>query len=419
MPSLLEIKGKNKMDFLELLDESKTSLTVNKIRTGLAMLGVIIGIGSVIALMGLGQASQKSITDQISSLGTNLITIMPSGTSSGGIKGATGTASSLDMDDAELLEKSSLITTLSEVAPYVSQNAQLVTSDNNTNSTVMGVTENYPTVNNLDLSSGTFITERHNLGLSRVVVLGPDVVTELFGEGVDPLGERIRISGQSFTVIGVAEAKGGTGRMNPDEYVYIPLDTAMKVVFGLDSLSAISVTAIDEDSADLATEQITTVLLQAHDIDNEDDADFRLFSQEDLLETVTEVTDTFTSLLSGIAAISLVVGGIGIMNIMLVTVTERTREIGLRKALGAKNQIIIYQFLLEAVLITVIGGLIGIAFGLAASYFISSKMGLSFVISYPSIALAFGVSVVIGLIFGLYPAKKAADLLPIEALRYE
>jgi putative ABC transport system permease protein len=407
------------MDFMELFEESTLSLTVNKVRTGLAMLGVIIGIGSVIALIGLGQGSQKSVTDSIGSLGSNLVTVNPGGTNSGGVRGAGGTASTLTLEDAQLLENSAQISTIAEVAPYVSQNSQLVTPGTNYNASVLGVTEEYFSVNNIELQTGTLISERQNIGLSRVAVLGPSVVTELFGEGVDPIGQKVRIEGQSFAVVGTTISKGGVGFNNPDENVFIPLNTAMKIVFGVDSLSGISVTVIDEDSSELAQNQINNVLLQSHRITNPDEADFRLFSQEDLLETVNEVTGTFTTLLSGIAAISLIVGGIGIMNIMLVTVTERTKEIGLRKALGATKQTIILQFLLEAILITVIGGLIGIVAGIVISYLLSLRMSQPFVVSFPSIALAFGVSVLIGLVFGLYPAKTAADLQPIEALRYE
>lgn len=407
------------MTIFEIFEESTTSLFVNKVRTFLAMLGIIIGIGSVIALMGLGQASQKSVTEQISSLGTNLITINPGSANSGGVRGSMGSAESLTMGDVELLETSPQITTISSVAPSVSQNAQLVAGRNNLNSSVVGTTPEYLTVNNIEMEYGTFFVDRQNTNMSRVVVLGANVVTELFGEDVNPVGERIRIDGQSFTVLGVTAEKGGVGRSSPDDSVYVPLQTAMKVLFGLDSLSSIAVTAIDDNSSELAQEQITAVLLESHGIDNEDEADFRLFSQEDLIETVTEVAGTFTTLLAGVAAISLVVGGIGIMNIMLVTVTERTREIGLRKALGAKKSVIIYQFLIEAVVITVIGGVIGIVCGIGVSYLLSQQMDLPFVISLPSVGLAFAVSVLVGLIFGSYPAKTASDLQPIEALRYE
>ncbi|MBI4137568.1 ABC transporter permease [Candidatus Roizmanbacteria bacterium] len=407
------------MDFQELFYESALSLTVNKVRTALAMLGVIIGIGSVIALMSLGQASQKSITSQIEGLGTNLLTIRPGSSQSGGIQGGFGSASTLTEDDVKMLETSPLVTTISEVSPQVSQNAQIVAGKNNMSTSVYGVTEAYATVNNVTVSSGTFISERNQLSMSRVVVLGPNVVTELFGEGSNPVGQMIRIDNQSFTIIGITESKGGSGPFTQDDYVFIPLSTAMNVMFGIDSLSTISVAAESPGVMEQAEAEITNVLLQQHKIINPEDADFQIFSQEDLLGTVTEVTGTFTLLLSGIAAISLVVGGIGIMNIMLVTVTERTREIGLRKALGAQKNTIIQQFLLETMMITFIGGVIGILIGTGISLVLSSLMSLPFTISVSSILLAFGVSVAIGVGFGWYPAQKAANLQPIEALRYE
>lgn len=407
------------MTNFEIFAESTSSLFVNKLRTFLAMLGVIIGIGSVIALMGLGQASQQSVSDRISSLGTNLINVYPGFSNSGGVRGSLGSASSLSLDDAELLGESPLITAVSRVAPVISENAQLVVGRNNLNSSVIGTTSSYFEINNVEIKSGTFFTNQQNLNLSRVVVLGPNTVEELYGENSNPVGEKIRINSQVFTIIGITASKGGTGRSSPDDSVYVPLNTAMKVLFGTDTLSNIALAAVDEKSAELAQEQITQVLLQAHGIENADEADFRLFSQEDLLETMTEVTGTFTALLSGVAAISLVVGGIGIMNIMLVTVTERTKEIGLRQALGAKKSVIVKQFLFEAILITVVGGLIGIVLGIITSYFLTLKQELPFVISGFSILLASVVSILIGLIFGLYPAKKAANLQPIDALRYE
>ncbi|MCR4264252.1 MAG: ABC transporter permease [Candidatus Roizmanbacteria bacterium] len=407
------------MNFQELFYESTLSLTVNKVRTMLAMLGVIIGIASVIAMLSLGQASQKSITNQIEGLGTNLLTIRPGSSQSGGIQGGFGSASTLTEDDAKILETSPLITTISDVASQVSQNAQLVAGKNNMNTSVYGVTETYALVNNVTIASGTFISERNQLSMSRVVVLGPNVITELFGEGANPVGQMIRIEGQSFTIIGITESKGGSGPFSQDDYVFIPLSTAMHVMFGLDSLSTISVAAKSSDVMEQTEEQITTVLLQQHKIKNPEDADFQISSQEDLLGTVTSVTGTFTLLLSGIAAISLVVGGIGIMNIMLVTVTERTREIGLRKALGAQKNTIIQQFLLETIMITFIGGIIGILIGMGISLILSSIMSLPFTIAVSSVFLAFGVSVGIGVGFGWYPAQKAANLQPIEALRYE
>lgn len=404
------------MKIFEILEESTTTLTTNKIRTGLAMLGVIIGIGSVIALMSLGQASQTSVTDRIQSLGTNLLTIRPGSDSSGGVRSATGSRETLTIEDAEAIEE---IPTIAAVSPLISANSQLVAGRNNSNNQVYGVLADYTEVNNLEISSGSFISQSQNSRLSRVAVLGPDVVESLFGTNPNPIGEKIRIDGQTFTVIGVAESKGGTGMSNTDEIVYVPLDVASKILYGQDYLSSLSVSATDETVMDQAEEAVNDLLLTRHKISNTNEADFSIMSQEDLLGTISEVTGTFTALLAGIASISLLVGGIGIMNIMLVTVTERTREIGLRKALGAKKKVIITQFLTEAILITFIGGLIGIIIGILTSLIISQFINLPFIIDINSIVLAFGVSGLIGVVFGWYPAKKASDLQPIEALRYE
>ena len=406
------------MDLQELITESLSTLTLNKVRTGLAMLGVIIGIGSVIALVSLGQAGQKSITSQIQSLGSNLLTISPGSQFSGGVQGG-GNVATLTYNDAKAIASSSLITTVESVSAEYSSRAQIVAGKNNTNTTVTGVLPEYAEIRNTTISLGTFITQRNVDSMSKVAILGPVTATDLFGEGANPVGKTIRISGQVFKVIGVTEEKGGAGFMSQDDIVYIPLTTAQKLLFGVDYVSSISVSAINEDIMTQAQEEIGSLLLSRHKIKDPEQADFRIMSQEDILSTMTQITDTFTTLLSGIAAISLVVGGIGIMNIMLVTVTERTREIGLRKALGAKGTAITTQFLIQAVTITFIGGLIGTILGIGVSLGLTGMMNLPFVLSISSIALAFLVSVGIGILFGWYPAQKAAKLQPIEALRYE
>jgi putative ABC transport system permease protein len=406
------------MDIEELITESLSTLTLNKVRTGLAMLGVIIGIGSVIALISLGQAGQLSITNQIQLLGSNLLTILPGSQFSGGVRSG-GNVTTLTYDDAEAIASSSLITTVKSVSAEYSSRTQIVAGKNNTNTTVTGVLPEYAEIRNTIIYLGTFITQRNVDSLSKVAILGPVTATDLFGEGVSPVGQTIRINGQVFNVIGVTEEKGGSGFMSQDDIIYIPLTTAQKLLFGVDYVSSISVSAINEDVMTQAQEEIGNLLLLRHKIKNPEGADFRIMSQEDILSTMTQITDTFTTLLSGIAAISLVVGGIGIMNIMLVTVTERTREIGLRKALGAKGKVITTQFLIEAVMVTFIGGIIGTIIGIAISYFLSSAMSLPFVFSIQSILLAFGVSASVGILFGWYPAQKAAKLEPIDALRYE
>jgi len=407
------------MGINELLIESIGTLTLNKVRTGLAMLGVIIGIGSVITLVSLGQASQKSVENQINSLGANLITVSPEGQSVGGIQGAAGGGTTLTLADAEAIETSPEVTAVAEVSPEYSGRSQVTAGRNNTNTQVYGVTQEYLSVRNVSIESGAFISDQHITSLSKVAVLGPTVVEDLFGEGSNPVGQSIRIEGQNFTVIGVTASKGGTGFQNQDDRIFVPLTTAQKVIFGVSHLSSIALSATSEDLVDLAKNQIGYLLLDRHKLKTPEEADFNFFSQTDILSTASEVTGTFTTLLSGIAAISLVVGGIGIMNIMLVTVTERTREIGLRKALGAKNHIVTAQFLVESIIITFTGGFIGIILGVGISYILAKYMSLPFTMSISSILLAFGVSAAIGMIFGWYPAQKAARLEPIEALRYE
>jgi putative ABC transport system permease protein len=406
------------MDFNELISESLITLTLNKVRTGLAMLGVIIGIGSVIALISLGQSSQRSITNQIQSLGSNLLTVSPGSQMSGAVRGG-GNVTSLTYDDAKAILDSPSVTTIKLVSAEYSSRAQIVAGKNNTNTSVVGTLPSYTEIRNIKISSGTFITQRNVDAMNKVAVIGPETSTDLFGENVNPVGKTIRINGQVFNIIGITVSKGGSGFNNQDDIVYVPLTTAQKLIFGVDHVSSISVSALNEKDMEKAKTELTNLLLTRHKIKNSSQADFRIMSQEEILSTVSEVTGTFTTLLTGIAAISLLVGGIGIMNIMLVTVTERTREIGLRKALGAKNKTITTQFLTEAVMITFIGGLIGTFLGILLSFVLSKVMNITFIFSISPIILAFGVSAGVGVLFGWYPAQKAAKLEPIEALRYE
>ncbi len=406
------------MDYRELLRESFSTLILNKIRTGLAMLGVVIGIGSVIALMSLGQGSQTAIENQIRSLGANLLTVIPGARTTGGVRGAMGATTTLTYLDAKALDEAQL-SAIKAVAAEYSQNVQVIAGRQNINTRVAGVTPNYAEVRNLALSSGSFISEVHLAGLSKVAVLGSQAAEDLFGDIAGALGQSLRINGTSFLVIGVVASNGGSGVMSDDDRLYMPLTTAQKIVFGVNHLTTMYVEAVGEEQMTAAQDQVGYFLLGRHKLNTPDQADFMIMSQQDILGTVSEVTGTFTTLLSGIAAISLVVGGIGIMNIMLVTVTERTREIGLRKAIGAQRKVIVTQFLFEAMMITCIGGLIGVLVGMGVSLLISRAMSLPFTISFSSVALAFGVSVAIGILFGWYPAQKAARLAPIDALRYE
>jgi putative ABC transport system permease protein len=409
------------MNLLELLQEAIVSLTLNKMRTALATLGIIIGTGSVIALISLGQASQKSVANQIESLGSNLLTIMPGSQNNGAVRGAAGSATSLTYEDAKAIMRK-LGTTLpnvKNVSAEFSRRAQVVAGRNNANTQVTGVIPSYAEIRKVNLSSGVFISQRDVDSMAKVAVLGPAVAADLFGEGVNPVGQSIRVNNQSLKVVGITVAKGGSGPQSQDDAIYVPLTTAQKQLFGVDNVSTISIEAVSATAMTDAQNEVGYFLLAQHKLTDPTKADFSILSQQDILGAASQITGTLTALLSGIAAISLVVGGIGIMNIMLVTVTERTREIGLRKALGAKKRLVVWQFLIEAVILTFAGGLLGILLGAAVSYFVSNANSLPFTLSPGSITLALGVSGVIGLIFGWYPAQKASNLQPIEALRYE
>lgn len=407
------------MDFSEQVLESLYTLTVNKMRTGLAILGIVIGIGSVIALLSLGQGTKQSIQSQIQDLGANLLTVIPGSQRSGAVRGASGGSTSLTNEDSAAIKNSSQITTIKNVSPEFSRRIQVTTGGNNTNTQVIGAIPVYAEVHKITISSGNFISQNDIDNLSKVTVLGPQVVSDLFGDGTSPIGQSIKANGQTLTVIGVTESKGGSGFQNQDDVIFAPLTTVQKQLFGTNYLTAISLEAKSPEVMTDAQNEVGYLLLARHKLNDPALADFSILSQQDILDTASTITGTFTSLLSGIAAISLLVGGIGIMNIMLVTVTERTREIGLRKALGAKKKTIITQFLLEAVTVTFVGGILGIILGTIISFIISSLIKLPFAIAPSSIVLSIGVSGAIGIIFGWYPAQRAANLQPIEALRYE
>ncbi|HET9946627.1 MAG TPA: ABC transporter permease [Patescibacteria group bacterium] len=406
-------------ELFEIITESIGTLTLNKLRTGLAVLGIVIGIGSVIALVSLGQASQQAVQSQIQSLGSNLLTINPGSQRTGAVQGGAGSTTTLTYEDAQAIASSAQITTVGAVAPQLSRRAQVTAGSSNTNTSVIGTTDGYLPVNSISMQEGRFLSATDIVGISKVAVLGPQVATALFPNGTDPVGQTIRINKQAFLVIGITVSKGGSGFANRDDTIFIPLTTAQKEIFGVDYVSSISLSAKSPEVMVDAENQVGYLLLARHKLSSPAQADFTILSQSDILSAVDQTTGTFTTLLSGIAAISLLVGGIGIMNIMLVTVNERTREIGLRKALGAKKKIIITQFLVEAILLTFIGGLIGIILGVLFSYGYSLLTGSLFVISPISVVLAFLVSAGIGILFGWYPAKRAANLQPIEALRYE
>jgi putative ABC transport system permease protein len=407
------------MKTVDILQETYTALSANKARSSLTILGIVIGISSVIAMISIGQGAQSSIESSIQSIGSNLIIVMPGAQRGPGfqVSSGRGSARTLKLADATAIAES--ISYVKSVAPEVSSRYQVTARGTNTNTQVTATTPSYPEVRNIELDSGSFVTDQHVRGASKVAVIGPTVRDDLFGENTTPTGETIRINRVDFKVIGVTKTKGGSGFNNPDDLIFIPISTAQRFLIGDDYVSAISVTAQNADSTTQAQEAITALLLDRHNIQDPQLADFNTLNQADIIATASSVTQTFTILLGAVAGISLIVGGIGIMNMMLTTVTERTREIGLRKAIGAKRRDISLQFLAEAVALTVIGGCIGIVLGWGISYGITAFGLLQTSISLVSIILAFSVSAGIGIVFGYYPARRAASLNPIDALRYE
>ena len=403
----------------DLFQETYSALLSNKVRSGLTVLGIVIGIGSVIAMIAIGAGAQSMIQSNIQSLGSNLIIVMPGAQRGPGVQVSSGrgSAQSLTIADAEAIQKE--ISSVKALAPEVSRRYQVTARGANTNTQIIGTNDFYPSVRNIEIGEGSFITEQNIRTAAKIAVLGPAARDDLFGEGANPIGQTIRIQRADFKVIGVTKSKGGSGFNNPDDSIFIPFSSAQRFLTGNEYLTSISVQASSEEAMQDIQNQITVLLLDRHNISDPQLADFNTLNQADIVATASSITSTFTILLGSVAGISLLVGGIGIMNMMLTTVTERTREIGLRKAIGAKRRDINLQFLSEAVMLTFIGGAVGIFFGWLISFSVSQFGGITTKISLSSVLLAFGVSAAIGIIFGYYPARRAASLNPIEALRYE
>lgn len=403
----------------DIFHETYSALSANKVRSGLTILGIVIGIGSVIAMISIGQGAQGSIQSSIQSIGSNLIMVMPGAQRTPGVTVSTGrgAARTLTYEDATAIAAG--VDNITAVAPQLSGRYQVTAKGTNTNTSVDGVTSGYSQVRDVAVAEGSFITDQQNTSLAKVAVLGPTAASDLFATGTDPVGQTITIKSLEFKVVGVTVAKGGSGFNNQDDIIYVPLMSAQRFFAGADYLSELDIEAASQDAMTQVQNDVTTLLLQRHNISDPTQADFSTLNQADIVAAASSVTSTFTILLAAVAGISLVVGGIGIMNMMLTTVTERTREIGLRKAIGAKKKDISTQFLAEAVMLTFIGGLVGIALGIGIAYGISYFGAIKTAITWEPIALGFGVSAVIGIIFGYYPAQRAARLNPIEALRYE
>ncbi len=389
------------------------SLTSNRMRTLLTMLGMIIGTAAVVAVLGIGEGARSSVEGRIRSMGSNLLTVRP-GSASGGGGVRSGSVKTLTRQDAEALAK---LDGVASVAPETSGSAQLKYLEKNDNATVTGVTADYFDVKSLAIARGLGIGELDEQQRARVVVLGANVAEELYGT-TSPLGTRLQINGTAFRVIGVLEAKG-SGMGSPDDGVLVPLSTHQSVLFGQDYLSTISLQLTTEDKAAEVTARLEQALRLRHRLRDDQANDFEVRSQAEMLETMNQVTGTFTALLGSVAAVSLIVGGIGIMNIMLVSVRERTREIGVRMAVGARRKDILRQFLVEAVVVSLAGGLLGLGLGYGAAALLARLGQWSTVLPMYAMVLALGVSAVVGIVFGVGPARRAAKLDPVEALRFE
>ena len=392
------------------------SLIANKMRSILTMLGIIIGVAAVIALVSIGNGVKQDIQNSISSLGSNLLMVMPGAPRTPGVRPSQGSMKSLKVSDYQAISK---LDGVKAASPYTANSYVTIYQSKNWTTTVSGVSSNFQDVNNWTMAEGRFISSKNVENRERVAVVGQTVVKNLFA-GDDPVGKEIRVKNIPFRVIGVLNSKGnGTMGNDQDDVIFIPYTTAMERVEGVDYLRMVYVVASDDNGIDRLQSDIENLLRVRHSIKDTNLDDFNIQNMKSIMETMEQTTGTLTLFLGAVAAISLVVGGIGIMNIMLVSVTERTREIGIRKALGATYFVIVTQFLIEAVVISLMGGLIGIALGIGASKLIGLASGMSTVISVPTIVLSFAFSMAIGLVFGIYPARKAAKLNPIDALHYE
>jgi len=406
------------MNYINLTKIATTALQRNKFRAILTMLGIIIGVGSVIGMLSIGQASKQSIKEEMSSMGTNMIFVMPGSQRRGGVMMGNSNAKSLTLSDVDAIEAEAK--NITAVSPQVSTSGQAVNGNNNWPTTIYGVDTDYLGIRKYELEDGRMFTEKEIKSLAKVCIIGETVIENLFEDNIDPIGQTIRFSGIPLKIIGVLQEKGENSMgMDQDDMLIAPYTSVQRRMLAISHIQSIYTSAVSEDKSDQAIEEIETILRREHKLKDGDEDDFQVRSQAEMVQMVSSISDMLTMLLGAIAGISLLVGGIGIMNIMYVSVTERTREIGLRMSVGGRGIDILMQFLIEAILLSIVGGIIGILFGLLISYVATILLNFPMVIMTEAIAIAFLVCSFIGIFFGWYPARKAASLNPIDALRHE
>jgi putative ABC transport system permease protein len=406
------------MSYSNLLIIAIRALVRNRLRAVLTMLGIIIGVASVIAMLAIGEGSKQKIRKEMSNMGTNLLMIMPNFQRRGGV--SLGTSSSMVLKYSDVVALRNEATAIAAVSPEIRASGQVIYGNQNTQTTVYGASEEYLSIKKLSIKTGRIFTSNETKNMSKVCVLGQTVVENLFGAGADPVGLSIRIKNLPFQIIGTLVDKGESGMgQDQDDLILAPYTTVQRRLAAIDYINSIYVSAVSEEKSDEAQSQIEEILRRTHKLKDADPDDFRIMSQTELMTTVSSITDVMTYLLGAIAGISLLVGGIGIMNIMFVSVTERTREIGLRMSVGGRNVDILKQFLVESMLLSILGGVLGVILGYIIANVAGSLMSSPAVVKSQAVGLAFIVCFAIGVFFGWYPARKASNLNPIDALRYE
>lgn len=405
------------MNLRESIEVAIEGLAANKMRAALTMLGVIIGVGAVIAMLAIAQGAKEQTMQRINSLGTNVLMIMSGQSRQGAVVGGFGTMQTLTLEDCDAIPKK--CPSVTKAVPEVRQNMQVKYRNQNTNTTIFGTSQDYPAVRNYSVQEGRFFSDREVRSSRKVAVIGLTTAENLFGKA-SPVGKAISIKGNRFKVVGLMTPKGALGGFgDPDDQIFIPVTTAMRRMFGVQNVRSISAQSRSMALMDQASSEIESVLRRRHKLAEGQDDDFIIRNQAEFMEMAAETSRVFTLLLAGIASVSLLVGGIGIMNIMLVSVTERTREIGIRKALGARRHDILMQFLIESLVLSLFGGIAGVIVGLAGSWLVGILSGWNVSVSARSMLLSFSFAAMVGIFFGLYPARQASNLNPIDALRYE